>query len=256
MEELNPYVGADSLLNSGAAMGLNFISDYAVAHYRQDFLREHLGYQATPILDSDQKHKFGMFSGKPKFHDLGVEGNFEFGIPKNSESQKFNKAYMNRLKETYTSFGQSHLYPQGTSETITGKRDVKKHSEIHRAAQRRYFRDLEKTDFEAIGDKNLKKSLKNLQSWGGIRSLGVAALTISASSLGFGLASGTLRYIQSRGRQTRSIDEAKGPLMSEQFMDTSAAHTSRQRAMRAIQTAGGGLRRALGNEAQYLRTYG
>lgn len=102
---------------------------------------------------------------------------------------------------------------------------------------------------ESAADRDFLKQIKAAR---GARSWGTTALGVMAASAAAGLASSAIRATIEQGHRAARVNTS---FSSGAFIDSQMAMTTRQRALRAIQNSQSGMRRALGNEANFLHTY-
>ena len=84
------------------------------------------------------------------------------------------------------------------------------------------------------------------------RTLSTGIAGIWGISLGASIAGGAINSIREMGAAAQGN---KWKMNNEGFYDSSMAHTTRQRALRAIQNSQSGHRRAFGQEANFLHSY-
>jgi hypothetical protein len=84
------------------------------------------------------------------------------------------------------------------------------------------------------------------------RTLSTGIAGVWGISLGASIAGGAIKAVREAGAAAQGN---KWKMNTEGFHDSSMAHTTRQRALRAIQNSQSGHRRAFGNEANFLHSY-
>ena len=265
----SPFAAPDAVLNSLVGMGINIGTDFYVDRVYQRKMMHQAGFQSNDLtrskfhrdaLEDYRKVKPGATSTIPgMLDDNAALRDFVKGRINNELS---GRAGTYGSRGTFT----RRLLKAGPADPANRKWYHKMFNYVKTPEEMATEKGLRKAMQDiATGSRSASGALANLNGsvagkalLGDIkdafkfRKVGIAAINLGFGQLGWELMKGGLDSMASVGRASRSM--TRSAMVQSGFVDSNMAYTTRQRAMRAIQMGQSGMQRALGNEAQYLRT--
>jgi len=253
----SPFATADGLMNSGLAMVANIGTDFYVDNVYEGRMLKNAG------LMGRQKAIFDSLSYDDMLDTTGNGGNQrlrneilgEVRAERAGGRGRYGKGTFTRRalkqapgKESMRWWHKIFSGVRSTEEIGAQKAIRKLGGEIGKGKTARAQGIIKELVDSGRGD--LVDSLKNANK---LRSLGIAAIGLGFAQVGFEIGAGVTNSLASVGRRSRNLNRTA--MVQSGFQDSNMAYTTRQRAMRAIQLGQSGMKRAIGNEAQFLHTY-
>ncbi len=250
----SPFSAGDALFNSGMGMAANFATDFFADNIIETEFRKaaRLGDDLRPDTKDIGTLSPNSRNAQSDYQKYMKRSSFEQTVDTHIKGQTDGRGYSKGKHHTRSALNNSTLLNYEFN-TFDKKWSLGKF--IYDPDKKARLIGLRQAAGSMVNDPNaptaLKDSLKKAIS---ARGFGIAAMSIGFAQVGFELGKAGTNALASKGRNARF--NTRGPEMSGGgFQDTRGAYTGRQQAMRAIQLSQSGMRRSLGNEAEFLASH-